>query len=960
MEPLSASQSQSMSKASVYKPSVFISYSHLDEKWKDRLKQQLAVLEMAEQIVLWDDRQIDGGDKWYPEIEAAMAKAAVAVCLISENFLSSAFCVKEEIPYLLKRAEEHQLLFIPVLLRPCSWQVFRWLSETQMLPRDGKSVAIDFKDENGSVAFSQVTGLIVKKINKPDYQPPTHTSEYLPPELLNIEHLPVTGAELFGREKELKQLDDAWAADEINIVSFIAWGGVGKSTLINKWLAYMAEENYKTAQRVFAWSFYSQGTSEQVSSADAFIMDALEFFGDENPTVGSAWSKGQRLAELIQQQPTLLILDGMEPLQSSLEEERGKIKDPALTMLMRVLAINNNGLCVVTSRESLTDISKFKNKTLQLDLDTLSADAGRALLRVGGVTGSDKALEDAVKQFGYHALAINLLPVYLGKVDGHGIAAVSTIADLAIAVEQGRHPRRVIAAIAERFIDKSEGDLLKLLGCFDRPADMAAIKQMIAPPVIVGLTDNLCDKGDGVLLTAINTLRGENLLADASKHRPDTLDCHPLIREHFGDMLQHQYPDIWQQAHGRLYTYYKQLPEKQLPDTLVEMEPLFAAVKHGCLSGQHQAAMDEVYYPRIKRKGEHYSTKKLGAFGADLSCLSHFFQRLWDKPAVNLTDDDKAVILSWAGFRLRAVGRLAEAAEPMKAGLEMLIEDKVWKSAAAAASNLSELYLTLGEVALALQYGEQSVSFADRSEDDFEMESDRTTHADALHQRGQHQAAEQLFSQAEAMQQKRQADFPYLYSLPGFRYCDLLLSLGQTQAVFERVKAMFTWRQPSDSLLGISLENLSMGKALMLQSLQNQTADFTDAQTHLHQAVEGLRESGAQHRLPWGLLARATLHQQQKAWQLAWTDLNETQEIAEYGEMKLHLTDYHLAVCRMIHAQLAEAGEPFEVIENNETLNLSKDEMQARFNEHLKQAAVLVEETGYHRRDDEVKGLENL
>ncbi len=61
--------------------------------------------------------------------------------------------------------------------------------------------------------------------------------------------------ELFGREKELEQLDVAWESADTNIISFIAWGGVGKSTLINKWLGYMGEDNYKDAERIFAWSF---------------------------------------------------------------------------------------------------------------------------------------------------------------------------------------------------------------------------------------------------------------------------------------------------------------------------------------------------------------------------------------------------------------------------------------------------------------------------------------------------------------------------------------------------------------------------------------------------------------------------------------------------------------------------------------------------------------------------------
>ena len=121
---------------------------------------------------------------------------------------------------------------------------------------------------------------------------------------------------LFGHEEKLKQLDDAWNNQQINVLSLIAWGGVGKSALVNKWLSQMAADNYRGAERVFGWSFYSQGAAEgRQVSADQFIAAALEWFGDEDPTKGSPWDKGERLAELIKRQRTLLILDELEPLQ---------------------------------------------------------------------------------------------------------------------------------------------------------------------------------------------------------------------------------------------------------------------------------------------------------------------------------------------------------------------------------------------------------------------------------------------------------------------------------------------------------------------------------------------------------------------------------------------------------------------------------------------------------------------
>ena len=70
-------------------PAVFISYSHKDEAWKDRLVRQLRVLELEGAYVLWDDRKIAAGDGWRAEIGAALERARAAVLLISADFLIS-------------------------------------------------------------------------------------------------------------------------------------------------------------------------------------------------------------------------------------------------------------------------------------------------------------------------------------------------------------------------------------------------------------------------------------------------------------------------------------------------------------------------------------------------------------------------------------------------------------------------------------------------------------------------------------------------------------------------------------------------------------------------------------------------------------------------------------------------------------------------------------------------------
>lgn len=50
-------------------PSVFLSYSHKDEIWKDRLKTHLGVLGIQGLLDPWDDRRIGAGTDWFEQIQ---------------------------------------------------------------------------------------------------------------------------------------------------------------------------------------------------------------------------------------------------------------------------------------------------------------------------------------------------------------------------------------------------------------------------------------------------------------------------------------------------------------------------------------------------------------------------------------------------------------------------------------------------------------------------------------------------------------------------------------------------------------------------------------------------------------------------------------------------------------------------------------------------------------------------
>jgi len=101
------------------KPTVFISYSHVDKECLSRLQVHLRPLIRQNQIELWDDTRIKAGEKWKGQITRALDRAAIAVLLISADFLASDFIIDNELPPLLRSAEEKGTTILPLIVKPC-------------------------------------------------------------------------------------------------------------------------------------------------------------------------------------------------------------------------------------------------------------------------------------------------------------------------------------------------------------------------------------------------------------------------------------------------------------------------------------------------------------------------------------------------------------------------------------------------------------------------------------------------------------------------------------------------------------------------------------------------------------------------------------------------------------------------------------------------------------------------
>jgi transcriptional regulator with XRE-family HTH domain len=125
---------------------VFVSYSHRDSAYLERLMVHLKPLQKQGVIDPWVDTRLQAGDKWKKEIEKALQRARVAVLLVSADFLASDFIVENELPPLLQAAEAKGTLIIPVILKPCRFTRDKNLQEFQAINSPDEPLSL--ADEN--------------------------------------------------------------------------------------------------------------------------------------------------------------------------------------------------------------------------------------------------------------------------------------------------------------------------------------------------------------------------------------------------------------------------------------------------------------------------------------------------------------------------------------------------------------------------------------------------------------------------------------------------------------------------------------------------------------------------------------------------------------------------------------------------------------------------------------------
>lgn len=120
-------------------PTLFFSYSHVDEALRNQLEVHLTALKRQGLIGTWHDRRIKAGTPVSPAIDRNLDASQIILLLVSSDFIASDYCYDREMARAMERHEKGEARVIPVILRPCAWQDLPF-GRLLAAPRDGKPV----------------------------------------------------------------------------------------------------------------------------------------------------------------------------------------------------------------------------------------------------------------------------------------------------------------------------------------------------------------------------------------------------------------------------------------------------------------------------------------------------------------------------------------------------------------------------------------------------------------------------------------------------------------------------------------------------------------------------------------------------------------------------------------------------------------------------------------------------
>jgi hypothetical protein len=665
------------------------------------------------------------------------------------------------------------------------------------------------------------------------------------PERLHGGRLLPIPSRLFGEATAyLRALDDAFANPRTRMVTICGFGGVGKSSLVGKWIHRLGKRLRSEPIRIFVASFKDKDGGSSTSS-DEFLDRIRDWLGDRECLDYSADAKAVEIARLLGDGllRTVLVLDSFESMLEPVSASSGDIKSDSMHCLLRILAEREspaNNLCVLTSRLEIDNLAHFENSentVRSIHLENLDSESGAAFLSSLGAELPPSQLHVLSQKCQGWPLALAIVGSRLTEGSAGPPPDLEELLRVAKFPRKGKagsyrtHIEQLMQWCGRAYAEPAAWQLLRLLSCFDRAVDEATLRAIaFTRPPVPHATDSLPedtrDWNDlvGYLkqarLIQVNVSEAQDREgSQASSSR--LFDLHQLIHDWLQEDFKHKYPQSWQATIRRISDHLV-LGGNAHPATFVDLMPFYRAAVHRCRVDDYSGAFWNVYWPHVVRtdpvtgEGLFVSLRQFGSYDAELSLLRHFFEgdHEWARVRPELDMRARGLVQGIVGFCLRAWRSLERALPLMMASYQALRESGDEIHACGIAGYASETLRTLGRLKEAREWAELCVNLADRIRIEGQIGHlrqrvyHRSTLADILRFQGELDQSDRVFVEARSLLPGGR-----LISIPSARWCELLLERQDFDSVIRQAEWILTCGDQRREAVSAGLHRLYLGSA---------------------------------------------------------------------------------------------------------------------------------------------------
>lgn len=773
------------------------------------------------------------------------------------------------------------------------------------------------------------------------------------------------------RGLELQSLSRFLAAPDQKVMILRGWGGIGKTSIIHRWLNEFPA-NYPE-RSVWCFSFYDQGSKERYSTSREF--EEWLSLKLEAPSVGAALNAQERARSAfhqLEQAAPVLVLDGLEPMQIGEGRRYGEIKDDFLSTLIGLLAAHSvQSSTLITTRVPLTGFNHFiGGRVGEVVVEGLEAQDGRALLGSLGVVGEDQDLEELSDRFSGHPLSLTLLGTLLSDLY-EGNASKAYAAQSALLV----NPDDPIVDKCIRILEAYESDylasapylreLLLLTALHGRPVSFSTLLRGMGKSA--NLLQHLAEEEGSLdqLKSWCRRLSKTGMLTLDNA----TVSIHPIVSEYFEETLARRDRRTWLGCHDVWMHVYLDSVHQTYAETVEEAARLSFAIEHGVKAGRGKEMLNSVYQNRLQRRdlktseNKYFLRKRLGAFDLDLDTLTSFYTEPWRRIIQGV---DHASVRNEVGYLLQARGDLEESVNQFKVASTLRWGNVRGFVSSDQGRKRNQIAFQVNDWALTVINLAQSLFFLGRLDQALQslvgceksglwkyMSRTRKVKLKAVqgaifHMKGLNTEAEAAFEVGEELERSNPNNrIKRLHSFNGFLYHRLLFDKGDFPTVLHRYESQgVPHHERMPGMLSLGLQRYHYAK-IRFEEYQLGKCEFEVAETEAKTAIENLLKTG-RNLAPFSMTLLGRMYREIRDFASATEVLNDCMDIVTSDGLMLMEADCLLEQGYLILSMLENGPDQSQYISNG--WREDAGDLIGRLRE-------IVETCGYQRIADKVDYL---